>query len=189
MLFASQNDLSTLVKSRPTPLDYWPTEQLPAGIDSLQGIKADYQSGESWFVAYEQESKAAEPGRTVVVPTQAGNLSGELAAYERPDLFPSQGANRTDPRQKWKFNKGFSTTWDFTFLISEKLDRLGSLRDDWHDPNRTYTYAQLPDAFRAQCEGDAKAIIARREKLKAEGKLNPPRKGNPPPSSSLRPGS
>ncbi|MEQ1822254.1 MAG: hypothetical protein ABL949_07080 [Fimbriimonadaceae bacterium] len=181
MLFANHSYLSTLVKLRPTPLDYWPTEQLPAGIDSLKGIKADYLSGESWFVKYEQESKGGEPGRAVVVPTQAGNLSGELAAFQRPDLFPNQGSNGADPRKTWKFNKGFSTTWDFTFLISEKIDRLGSLRDDWHDPSRTYTYAELSEGFRSECEGSVKTIIARREKLKAEGKLNPPRKGNPPP--------
>ncbi|MEQ1936527.1 MAG: hypothetical protein ABL962_21970, partial [Fimbriimonadaceae bacterium] len=171
LLFTEHNDLTTLIKTRmgPTSLERWPTQHLPNGIASLQGIKADYQAGESWFMSYVQDNSKSpdRPPRTVVTPVYPQLLTGELAAFQRPDLFQNSLSQQkgTDPRKVWKFHKGNSTVWDFTFLISESLDRLGSLRDDSYDSGRTYTYSELPDSFRTACEDGVTKVIVRYEKL------------------------
>ncbi len=181
LLMNENSNLTWMHKAPVAALMLWPTQHLHDGLVSPFGIKADYKSGESWFLPHVQDNSKSpdRPGRIYVAQVEPWTLTSEMAAFQRPDLF--NRVNPEDPRKKLKFYKGRSTVWDITFLISEPLDRGGSLRDESYDTKRTYTYADLPEAFRKQAEDQVPTLIARYEKLKAEGRLNPLKKGNPPP--------
>lgn len=171
MIFGDLNDLPRLERVPTTALERWKTEYLPSGLVSPFSIRADYTAGESWFMEFSR-------GR--FYEARPHSITDQLAAFERPDLYPGYEAG--DPRKRWKFYKGEATVWDFWFFVSPKHELTDSIRAEVVESGRVYLYKELPKAYREDAEKRVPDLIARMEKFKAEAKLNPPKKGNPPPA-------
>jgi hypothetical protein len=172
------NGFTRIVKSRTyrfEGLGTEPTEALPDGLVPPFAAMAEVVDGESWF---------APLYGAKLSPASAPEIAYYAAKIERPDLFP--GIPQTTPIAKMKFHKGTLLAWDFNFMVGPNFDLGASLRDEVIDQSKTFEYAQFPEDFRKIVDEEKARIIARFEKLKAEGKLGSGRTGSGPPPHPAR---
>lgn len=146
-----------------------PTEIFSNGMAAPVKIQADVKEGQHWFMTHDQ-------GRIIrAVPDL---VAWFMVQSERLDLFP--GTKPTSNKDR-KFYQGALSEWNFTIMSGAPFDLVGSLADEVPEMSKPFTFEQLPAEFKEAVSVAKKALIARYEKLKAEGLLGNGKSGGGPP--------